>query len=106
MKPTDEELLHGFCAGDTAALDRLAERHDPLLDEFAYLILRTRTGSAVQALGEWDTDERLASVWAHVVMTRQAVMGSWPHQRLSALTWLIHLLCLEMDQHLGFRGPF
>jgi len=106
MNPTDEELLHAFYAGDTAALDQLAERHDQLLWQIANLILVTRTGSAVQALGEWDIDERLANVWAHVAMTRLAAFGPWPHQRLSALTWLIHILCLEMDRHLGLRGPF
>ncbi len=106
MNPTDEELLHSFYAGDTAALGSLVTRHEPLLRQVAFLILQTRTGSAVQALGEWDIGERLASVWAHVLMTRQGAIGSWPHQRLSALTWLIHLLCLEMDRHLGLRGPF
>jgi len=84
----------------------LAERHEPLLWQIANLILVTRTGSEIQALGEWDIDERLENVWTHVFMTRQAALGSWPHQRLSALTWLIHLMCLEMDRHLGFRGPF
>jgi hypothetical protein len=77
-----------------------------LLARVAYLILQARTGSAVQALGEWDIDERLANVWAHVLMTRQGGVGRWPHQRLSVLTWLIHLLCLEMDRHLGLRPPF
>src|SRR5262245_46863326 len=106
MKPTDEELLHSFYdAGDSAALERLADRHDPLLARIAYQILRARIGSQAQ-LGEWDIDERLADVWAYVLGTRMTGLGRWPHQRLTALTWLIHLLCLEMDQHLGFRLPF
>jgi hypothetical protein len=106
MNPTDEALLHAFYVGDNTALEQLAERHAPLLWQVAFLILQSRTGSAVHALGEWDIDEQLANVWTHVLMTRQAGMGVWPHQRLSALTWVIHILCLEMDRHLGFRGPF
>jgi hypothetical protein len=106
MDPTDEDVLHAFYAGDNTALERLVERHDLLLWQIAFEILKTRTGSAVQALAEWDIDERLTSMWTHVAMTRQAAIGSWPHQRLSALTWIIHLLCLEMDRHLGLRGPF
>jgi hypothetical protein len=106
MNPTDEELLHAFYAGETDALARLVDRHHPLLWWFAYRILRARTGSAIQALGEWDINERLTSLWDHVLRTRQAAIGSWPYQRLSALTWLIHLLCLEMDRHLGLLGPF
>ena len=47
MSPTDEELLHGFYACETAALQRLAERLDPFLARVAGLILRARTGSAV-----------------------------------------------------------
>ena len=106
MSPTDEELLHAFYAGDSDALERMADRHDPVLWGLAYLILKARTGSAVQARGEWDISERLSQVWAHVLMTQQTSFGTWPHQRLSALTWLIHLLSLEMDRHLGLRGPF
>jgi hypothetical protein len=33
-------------------------------------------------------------------------LARWPNQRLSALTWLIHILCLEMDRHMGVRPPF
>jgi hypothetical protein len=106
MNGTDEELLHAFYACDTAALERLAQRHDPMLRRCAYLILLTRTGSVVQALEEWDIAERLANVWAHVVATKLSGVGRWPHQRLSALTWLIYLLCLEMDRHLDLRPPF
>src|SRR5438067_1505428 len=106
MNPTDEELLHAYYAGDSAALDQLIGRHDELLSEFAYRILVVRTGSPIQASNEWDIDERITNVWVHVMMTGQAMIGSWPHQRLSVLTWLLHLLCLEMDRHLGFRGPF
>jgi len=106
MNPTDEELLHAINAGDVGALDRLAERYDPVLGPIGSLILQVRTGSLVQALREWDIAERVESVWAHVLLTRQAALGSWPHQRLSALTWFIHLLCLEMDRHLGIHGPF
>ncbi len=106
MKPTDEELLHAFYAGDSAAIARLAERHDSVLSRVAYLILEARTGSEVQALSEWDAGERLDGVWTHVLLTQQGSLGSWPHQRLSVLTWIIHLLCLEMDRHLGFRAPY
>jgi hypothetical protein len=106
MNPTDEELLHAFYAGDNAAIESLIERHDALLWQVAFLILQTRTGSAVQAWREWDIEERVASAWVHVLRTRQAAIGPWPHQRLSALTWFLHLLCLEMDRHLGLRGPF
>jgi hypothetical protein len=106
MTPTDEELLHAFYAGDNAALERLADRHRWLLGRVTFLILRARTGSEVQALHEWDSDERLNNVWTHVLMTRQVGMGAWPSTRLTALTWLIHLMCLEMDRHLGFHGPF
>src|SRR4051794_25146044 len=106
MSPSDEELLHAFYAGDDHAIERLVERHDPVLKQVAYLILQARTGSRMQARREWDIDDRLTQVWTHVAMTRQAGLGAWPHQRLSALTWLIYLLCLEMDRHLRFHGPF
>ncbi len=106
MHPTDEELLHAFYAGDVAALETLTERYTPLLGRIASQILETRTGSVIQALREWDIDERVTNVWLHVLMTRHVVIGVWPHQRLSALTWIIHLLCLEMDRHLDLRGPF
>jgi hypothetical protein len=106
MNPTDEELLHAFYAGDNEAVKSLAVRHDPLLWEVAFLILRARTGSVARALGEWDVNERVNGAWTHVLMTRLASIGSWPHQRLSALTWLIHILCLEMDRHVDLRGPF
>src|SRR4051812_17158054 len=100
MNPTDEELLHTFYAGDTAAIEQLMKRLDTILWQIAYQILLTRTGSGVQVLDEWDIDERVTNVWAHVMATRQVAIGSWPHQRLSALTWLIYILCLEMDRHL------
>ena len=109
MNPTDEELLHTFynAAGtDTTALQQLAERLDRFLARIAYQILVARTGSEVQSLGEWDIDDRLQGTWTHVLGTRMTGLARWPHQRLTALTWLIHLLCLEMDRHLGFRGPF
>lgn len=106
MDPTDERLLHDFYACDAAALERLAARHDPLLARVAHLILVARTGSQVQALGEWDIDDRLSNVWAHVLMTKMTGLAVWPHQRLTALAWLLHLLALEMDRHLGFRPPF
>jgi hypothetical protein len=83
---TDEELLHAFYAGDVAALDELARRHNPVLEGIARLIVQARTGSALQALAEWDTDARLTKVWDHVALTTQAGIGSWPHQRLSALS--------------------
>jgi hypothetical protein len=106
MNPTDEDLLHTFYAGDSGALEQLIGRYSRLLRRLAYLILRKRTGSKVQALREWDIDQRTANVWTHILLTREAALGGWPHQRLSALTWFIHLLCLEMDRHLGFRAPF
>lgn len=62
MNPTDEELLHAFYIGDTAALEQLAERHGALLGRVAYLILRARTGSAVQALAEWEIAERFSKL--------------------------------------------
>jgi hypothetical protein len=106
MGPSDEELLHAFYAGDDAAMARLIERHSPLLEQIALLILQARTGSPVHALGEWDLSERVWSVWDHVLSTREAALAAWPHQRLSALTWLVYLPCLEMDRHLGFHPPF
>jgi hypothetical protein len=106
LNKTDEEVLHAFYGCDSDALEVLAERHDPLLSRIAYLMLRARTGSSLQALGEWDIDERLMSLWSHIQATKVTKLAPWPHQRLSALTWLIYLMCLEMDQHLGLRGPF
>jgi hypothetical protein len=106
MNPTDERLLHDFYACDTSALERLAERLDPLLARIAQQFVCARTGSAVQAREEWYIDERLASLWAHVLGTKLTGLGRWPHQRLTVLTWLIHLLCIELDRHLGFSGPF
>lgn len=106
MVPTDEDLLHRFYAGDTGALERIADRHTPLLARLAHMILVVRTGSEVQSLGEWDIAERVEGVWVQLLLTRQAGTARWPHQWMSALTWLIHLLALEMDRHLGRRGPF
>jgi hypothetical protein len=106
MSPTDEELLHSFYGGDNAALGRLAERRAPMLSRIAYSLLKARIGSAVQARAEWDLGERMGNVWAYVLSTRNVNIGRWPNQRLSALTWLVHLVCLEMDRHLGFSGPF
>jgi hypothetical protein len=109
MNPTDEELLHAFynaAATDTAALQQLADRLDSALGQIAYQILVVRTGSALQALDEWDIDDRLHGMWTNVLSTRQTGLARWPYQRLTALTWIVHLLCLEMDRHLGFRGPF
>jgi hypothetical protein len=106
MGPSDEELLHAFYAGDAAALEGLMERHSPLLEQVALLILQARAGSRAQALGEWDLSERVGSVWVHVRLTREAAFGVWPHQRLSALACLIYLLCQEMDRHLDLHPPF
>jgi hypothetical protein len=106
MDPTDEELMHRYYGGDDAALERLIERHDELLTQFGELFLLARTGSPLQVASEGDTDERVVHVWTHVFMTRHAVIGTWPYARLSVLTWLVHLLCLELDRHLGLRGPF
>jgi hypothetical protein len=106
MNGTDEQLMHAFYAGDTTALDELATRYDPLLARVAHQILLARTGSEVQARGEWDIDDRLSNIWAHVLSTRMTGLARWPHQRLTVLAWLLHLLTLEMDRHLGFRPPF
>jgi hypothetical protein len=103
---TDEALMHAFYTDDTSALDELATRYDPVLARVAYLILLHRTSSEAQALGEWDIDDRLNNVWAHVLNTRQTGLARWPHQRLTVLAWILHLLNLEMDRHLGFRPPF
>ncbi len=62
MNPTEEELLHAFYGCDSAALDRLAERIDPLLSAVALEVLKVRAGSAMQALDEWDVDVRLDSL--------------------------------------------
>ncbi len=106
MNPTDEELLQAFYTGNDEALEQLMDRHDPLLSQVASLILTERTGSSLQVLHEWDVDDRTAMVWTHVMDTRQANLGLWPRTRLSVLTWLIYLLCLEMDRHLGFQPPY
>jgi hypothetical protein len=108
MNPTDEELLHAFynaTGSDTTALEQLAERLDSFLAHIAYQVLAARTGP-VQARGEWDIDDRLQDVWTQVLGTRVTGLARWPHARLTALTWLVHLPCLELDRHLGFRGPF
>jgi hypothetical protein len=103
---SDEELLHTFYAGDNAALEQLAARHDPILARIAHQILLVRGGPVPLALGEWDIDDRLNNLWAHVNHTREVNLGRWPHQQLSALRWLIFLLCAEMDRNMGLRGPF
>ncbi len=106
MEPTDEELMHAFYGGDTTALNQLSLRVDPILGRLAFLFLQARNGSGLLSLGEWDINERLDRVWSYVLDTRTTGFARWPHQRLSVLTWLIHILCLEMDRHLGFRPPF
>jgi hypothetical protein len=106
MSRTDETLMHAFYAGETSALDDLATRYDTMFTRIVYLILFARTASETQALSEWDIDDRVNSVWAHILNTRTAGLARWPHQRLTVLTWLLHLLSLEMDRHLGFRPPF
>jgi len=106
MASSDERLLHDFYACNTAALEQLASRLDPILARIAILILGARGEAARQALGEWVIDERLNDVWTHVYLTKGSGAGRWPHQRLSALTWLIYLLCLEMDRNMGLRPPF
>lgn len=105
MNP-DEQLLHQFYAGDTNALDELSRRNETTLARIGYQLLLARTGSAVQVTEEWDLSERLDAVWELVLMSREVNMGRWPHQRLTVLTWLIHLLCQETDRHLGFRPPY
>jgi hypothetical protein len=105
MSVSDEELLHRFYAGESAAIDELAQRLDPFLTRVGEQVFLVRAGSAIQAQ-EWDVGERLHAVWILVMMSRKVNMGSWPSQRLSALTWLIHLLCQEIDRHLGMQPPF
>ncbi len=104
MEPTDEALLHAFYNGDAEALVQLAERFKPTLARVAHLMLQARTNSA--NVSEWDVDERLVRVWIVVSGSAQANFGFWPHQQLTALTWVIHLLCKEMDRHLGFIPPY
>ena len=106
MPPSDEKLLHDFYAGDNAALEQLAARHDRILVRVAHLILLARTASMSLALSEWDIDERLNEMWANVELTRRTNIGRWPHLQISALRWLISLLCEEMDRNMGLRGPF
>ena len=104
---TDEQLLHRFYTdGAVDALEEFLDRHGPLFVRIAFLIIRTRTGCDVQALGEWDINDILDEVSAHVLLTRMAGAARWPHERLSALSWLVHLLCLELDRRLGLRPPF
>ena len=98
--------MHGFYAGNNGAIEQLMERFDPTLAQIGVLILKIRTGSEIQAIAEWNVNQRLGKVWAYVLGTRAVNIGRWPNQRISALTWLIHLMSLEMDNHLGFRGPF
>ena len=106
MSPSDEQLLHDFYSGDNAALEKLTARLDPVLARIAHQVLLARAGPGPLALGEWDIDERLNNLWAHVYLTRQTNFGRWPHQQLSALRWLIFLLCAEIDRNMGLRGPF
>ena len=105
MQPTDEELMHAYYGGNSAALDSLAARLDPLLARAARDILTHRTGSPARA-GEWDIDDRLSDVWASVENSKRIGSGGWPHARVSVLTWLLYLLGTEMDRHLGRRPPF
>jgi hypothetical protein len=104
MEPTDEALLHAFYNGDDEALEQLVKRLNPTLGRVARLILRFRTGST--DLSEWNITERLVRVWVHVSGTAHAPFGRWPHDRLTALSWCIYLLGVEMDRHLGFTPPF
>jgi hypothetical protein len=60
MDPTDEELLHAFYAGDDGGLEQLDARHTAMLTEIGHLILEARTGSALQAVGEWTSLNGLA----------------------------------------------
>jgi hypothetical protein len=106
MNPTQEQLLHAFYNCDQAALVRLAQILNPALAMIAFEILQVRTGSAIQARIEWNVDEWIARVWEHIVATKTTMLAIWPSQRLSAFTWIVHLLCLEMDRHLMPSGPF
>jgi hypothetical protein len=106
MSPTYEELLHRFYAGDNEALHRLSDRCDRYLLGVASLILQARTGSTVQASMEWNLDERLVNVWTNVLMTSQVNIGRWPHERLSALTWLIHWFASSWTGIWGFGRHF
>jgi hypothetical protein len=106
MNQSDEQLLHRFYAGETDLVYELAQRYDPILRLVAHQILALRTGSVVQASGEWDVQERLTAVWVNVLNSAKVNVGRWPHERISALNWLIYLLCVEMDRHLGLRPPY
>ena len=104
---SDEDLLRAFYdQADAGSLEELARRLDPVLARMAFVILIHRTGAGPQSLGEWFVDERLQAVWTYVNGSRLAGFGHWPRQRLSALAWLVPLLCLEMDRHLGLKPPF
>ena len=103
----DDQLLHRFYAGDKIALEDLADRYEPILGRITHQILLARTGSEVQAAEEWDVEERVDAVWSLVFMSSKVNAGRWPHQRISALTWIVHLLCQEIDRRLfGLRPPF
>jgi hypothetical protein len=106
MPSSDEQLLHSFYGGNNAALVELAGRLDPFLARIAHLVLLARASAMPLALDEWVIDDRLSDLWAHVYLTRQVDLGRWPHRQLSALRWLISLLCEEMDRDMGLRGPF
>lgn len=105
MGPTDEELLHEFYKGNTAALEQLAARRDPILVRTALLALWARSGSMTHAMYEWDAADQVTAMWSHVLGT-PGTFARWPHQRLSALTWLNHVLCIQIDRYLGLHGPF
>ncbi len=104
MPPSDEQLLHAFYPGNNAALEQLAARLDPFLARIAHQILLVRGGPVPLALGEWDIDERLNNLWAHVHITRTANFGRWPHQQLSALRGLSSYCARKWTGTWGFRG--
>ena len=100
---SDEQLIRAFYACDSAALDTLADRYHLLLARVVFLVMWARTGSRVQALREWDIDDRVQNVWAEVYNGKFRIGQVWEPNKGSVLNWLIDLAAREMDRHLRYR---